>query len=59
MNLREVKAALIVKVALQVKKEMKNPRNATFIVRDLGMKDTEASRQRIIRACEELEERWG
>lgn len=58
MNLREVKAALIVKVAVQVKKEMKNPGSASFIVRDLGMKDTEASRERIIRACEELEDRW-
>ena len=58
MNLREVKAALIVKVALQVKKEMKNPRSATIIVRELGMKDTEAARKRVIRACEELEDRW-
>jgi len=59
MNRRQVKAALIVRVAVQVQKEMKNPHSAKRIVEKLGMKDSPTVRKKVVRAARELEERWG
>ena len=58
MNRREIKAALCARVAVATRTMMQNPRKARFVVQELGMKDTVAVRNRILAACDELEERW-
>ena len=58
MNRREIKSALIVRVAVATRNMMNNPVKARSVVQELGLKDTVSTRQRIIRACDELEERW-
>ena len=58
MNRREIKAALCARVAVATRTMMQDPRKARSVVAELGFKDTVAVRQRILAACDELEERW-
>ena len=58
MNRREIKAALCARVAVATRNMMADPRKARSVVDELGLKDTVAVRQRILAACDELEERW-
>ena len=62
-NLREVKAMIIEKAARGVRRKMfgvttEDRKMARAIIRDMGLKDSLAVRQRIIRACNELEDRY-
>jgi len=58
MNRREVKKALIASWANDTRKMMKEERKARWILNKLGMIDTLSSRARIVKACEELVERY-
>lgn len=58
MNRREIKAALCARVAVATRTMMQDPRKARSVVAELGLKDTVAVRNRILTACDELEERW-
>lgn len=61
-NRREVKAMIIAKAARGVRRHMKDDAShftmARKIIYDMGLKDTRAVRERIIRACDELEDRY-
>ena len=58
MNRREIKAALCARVAVATRNMMADPKKARTVVNELGLKDTTAVRQRILAACDELEDRW-
>lgn len=58
MNRREIKAALCARVAVATRNMMADPKKARSVVDELGLKDTVAVRQRILAACDELEDRW-
>ena len=58
MNRREVKKALIVKMAKATIRKMNEEKYARWVVNQLAMKDTLSTRNRIVRACEELRDRY-
>lgn len=58
MNRREVKKALIVKMAKATIRRMTEEKYARWVLRELAMPDTLSTRKRIVRACEELVERY-
>ena len=58
MNRREIKAALCARIAVATRNMMADPKKARSVVHELGLKDTTAVRQRILAACDELEDRW-
>lgn len=58
MNRREVKKALIVKMAKATIRRMTEEKYARWVLRELAMQDTLSTRRRIVRACEELVERY-
>ena len=58
MNRREVKKALIVKMAKATIRRMTEEKYARWVLRELAMPDTLTTRKRIVRACEELVNRY-
>ena len=58
MNRREVKKALIVKMAKATIRRMTEEKYARWVLQELAMADTLSTRKRIVRACEELVDRY-
>lgn len=58
MNRREVKKALIVKMAKATIRRMTEEKYARWVLNELAMPDTLSTRKRIVRACEELVDRY-
>ena len=58
MNRREVKKALIVKMAKATIRRMTEEKYARWVLSELAMPDTLSTRKRIVRACEEMVNRY-